>query len=870
MTMNQAADCCTETATGTPAPRFDASTVGLMWGCFFVSGMAALVYQVVWLRMLVLIFGHTVYATTIMLAVFMAGLGLGARFFGIRAARFRSPFRTYGVLEVAIAGLCALTPGLAGLAQSLYVSIQQTLGLSQTPHGILVLLLAAPILLLPTMAMGGTLPILTEALVRAGDGAARTVGVLYALNTFGAVLGAVSTGFLLLPALGNRTTLVLAVLANTVVGVAAIAYGGGAGAFGTATSRNADGASASSDLAQDHHSGNDARAARLVIAALGVSGAVSMLYEVAWTRALALIIGSSTYAFTSMLAGFLVGIAVGAALYSWGAGTRPRSLIAFATIQGGVALTVAGTLLLFERMPDLVLLALRHSHSPSFVVLVQFVLCAGILVPSTVLIGATFPCAAGICIRTPAYAGRDVGTMYLWNTVGSIGGAVLAGFILIPAIGVFNTLKVGVLVNVALAVSLLIADNSPARAMRWGAIGAVPLLAAGVVLIPPWSHAVLSRAPIVYARHYLQEPNKRLSDAVRDREVLFYRDGLGSTVSVTRAGEFLVLRTNGKAESSTAPQAMPTQLMLGHLPLLLHPEPRTVLMIGLGGGISAGAVARHPVEKLDVIEIEPVVIEAARFFTGESGDVLNDPRVRTVIGDARNFLLGTTQSYDVIISQPSHLWVGGVASLFSREFFQLARQHLKPAGFMLQWVQAASMFPVDLKTIVRTFRSAFPATSIWRTGPADFLLLGRVHAVPVDMNLLKARYQGNAALRHDLERIGIFGWSGVLGYFMLGEEEADRYAGDAPIDTDDRLRLEFSAPRALYLDNGVENLELARRFKGGDLPEISAASRAELEQPEVRLWIGATFLAQGAKEEALRYLPRSTVSSSSDDETSPR
>jgi spermidine synthase len=358
----------------------------------------------------------------------------------------------------------------------------------------------------------------------------------------------------------------------------------------------------------------------------------------------------------------------------------------------------------------------------------------------------------------------------------------------------------------------------------------------------------MASGPAVYAKRYLGAEGARPGDARPGREILYYRDGPSATVAVERSASFVSLLVNGKADASTAPADMPTQLMLGHLPLLLHAEPRAILVIGLGSGITAGAVARHPVQRLDVVEIEPAVIEASRFFREEHGDVLTDPRVRVVVGDARNFLLTTEARYDVITSEPSNPWIGGIASLFSLEFFELARRHLQPGGIMLQWIHAYGLLSEDLRMVVETFRTVFPAVSIWQVSPGDFLLLGRVDPAPLDLSLVKARYQTNRAVRRDLERIGLRGWSGLLGYFVLGPEDTARYARGAAVNTDDQLALEFSAPRALYLDTHAENGRELRGFRTTDFPEVTARSLAELENPEVRSSIGATRAALGVKE----------------------
>jgi spermidine synthase len=570
-----------------------------------------------------------------------------------------------------------------------------------------------------------------------------------------------------------------------------------------------------------------------------------MTYEVAWTRALTLVIGSSTYAFTAMLVTFLAGIAGGSALYSWLWGSRTASPAVFAALQAAIGLSFMAVLLVFERMPELFLVALGWSGSAAFV---QLAVSASSLLLPTLLIGATFPCAVAVATRGAARVGTDVGQVYAVNTLGAIAGTVLAGFVLIPAAGVHTSIKLGIALNLLLAVALFAAPPRTTVAWPWGCVAAA-LVGACIFLVPQWDQGVMSSGPSVYAPAYLRKAETApLTNILRNRdEVLFYRDGISGTVSVHREGQNLFLRVNGKTDASTVLD-MPTQLMLGHLPLLVHRDPRAVLVIGLGSGMTAGAVARHAIESLDVVEIEPAVVEAARFFASEHGDVLRDSRVHTVIADGRNFLLTTSNRYDVIISEPSNPWIGGLASLFSVEFFQLARQRLEPGGIMLQWVQGYNLLPDDLRMVVKTFRTVFPATSIWNTTRGDFLLLGRAEPTPLDLKLVEKRFP---RIRPDLLGIGIQAWPGLLGFFMLGEEDTRRFSESAGLNTDDRLPLEFSAPRALYLDTTISNQHLVQGFKTAELPDLTAGSRDFLQRPEVRYWIGAAYLKRQMPEDAL-------------------
>ncbi len=845
----------TPTSMAAVTPR---ATLGLLCACFFLSGATGLVYEVVWLRLLGLVFGHTVYAITTVLAAFMAGLGLGSFLFGRRAARFTDPVRTYGVLEIAIGVYCALLPLLLWLVSAVYPYLYRLLSVSYAAFGFVQFLFIAILLIVPTTLMGGTLPILTQAVARRGQSIGRTVGTLYAVNTFGAVVGVAGAGYFLLPAVGNRAAIAIAALGNVAVGVLAIWFSRrlrvpaseAPPAPAPARTRLAKAEAAPPVTGLER---------RLIAVALGISGAVSMIYEVAWTRALSLVIGSSTYAFSAMLVAFLIGIAGGAALYSWRWGTRRASAGSLAAIQAGIGFTSALVLLAFDRLPEAFLVLLGSTSMGGAEFWQLFVSACSLLLP-TLLIGASFPCAVSAWSTTPERAGEDTGRLYAGNTLGAIVGTVLAGFLLVPWIGVHTSVKLGIVVNLAVAVALCVVGQRPISAWRWAILDAALVVAGIVVFLPGWDLQVMSSGPAIHAPGYLRQARSQpLGAILRTKEVLFYEDGTSATVSVTRSGPHLALRVNGKPDASTDPLDMQTQLMTGHLPLLIHRDPKSVLVVGLGSGITAAAVARHPITSMEVIEIERAVVTASDFFAKENGDVLKDPRVRLVVADARNFLLTTPDRYDVIVSEPSNPWIGGVASLFTRESFEMARSRLKPGGVMAQWVQSYSLMPEDLKMVVATFRSVFPNTSVWHVGAVDYVLVGTLDGGPIDLQGIKARYQANEGLRRDLARGGVLDWPGVLGYFILGGADVARFAEGAPLNTDDRLPLEFSAPRGLYLETSGSNFRLIRSFRSSDLPELAAGDLGEVDRPAPRTMIGRTDLWRKIWDDALVQFRRALV-----------
>jgi spermidine synthase len=805
--------------------------------------------------MLGLVFGHTVYAITTVLTAFMGGLGLGSYVFGRRAAGLSNPIRTYGVLEVGIGLYCALTPGLFWLASRVYLHLPATLTASYEAFSFVQFVLVSAVLLVPTALMGATLPVLVQGLVRSERNVSRTAGLLYALNTFGAVVGVSLAGYLLLPAWGNRTVLWAAAVSNVAIGLTAIRCGSSPPfAQGHRASTAVDARRQASVLKS--RSPGQLREAGLVAAALAASGAVSMVYEVAWARALSLVIGSSTYAFSAMLVAFLLGIAGGAAVYSYFRGARRADAATFATIQAGIGLSVALVVLVFERMPHVLLLALQHSQSPEFVQVVQVMMSSLALLGPSLLIGATFPCAMAACTSMAERVGADTGRLYALNTLGAIGGTTLTGFVLVPAIGVHASIVAGAATNLLLAATLFAAPLRGVSGRRWAACGGCLAAAAMVFLLPRWNAGVMSSGAAIYAGQFLPAVSEgRIASVLRQREIIFYRDGPSATVAVARSGEALSLSVNGKVDASNNLEDMSTQIMLGHLPLLVHQHPRDVLVIGLGSGITAGAVARHPVARLDVVEIEPAIVEASGFFTRENNNVLRDPRTRLIVADARNFLLTTPSEFDVITSEPSNPWIGGVAALFSREFFEIARGRLRPGGVMVQWVHSYGLAPQDLGMIVATFRSVFPATSLWQVARGDYLLVGQAQATPLDLHAIKARWAEVSGLREDFRVMRFEDWPSVLGFFLLAEADVARIPARW-LNTDDWLGLEFSAPRAMLLDTMALNSQTLQRLRTSLLPALTPESAGEIERAKAQYAIGLVPYSQGRWADALARFRR--------------
>lgn len=832
--------------------------------CFFLSGAAGLVYEIVWMRMLSLVFGHTIFAVTTVLAAFMAGLAFGAFLFG-RVIDLRGrPLRVYGLLEVGIGLYALLVPGLLAQAQLVYLVLYRSLGLSFA-FTLAQFVLVFVTLLVPTTLMGASLPVLAKFFVDREDSLGRGVGDLYAVNTFGAVLGSTAAGFVLLPAIGVKATTGFAAGVDVGIGAWALVLDKRVGEF-----REAFSPSPPPTEPRSPGPSSDRPVPMLIwliLAGTGLSGAASMVYEVSWTRALSLVIGSSVYAFSAMLTIFLSGLALGSFLFARIWGSRRVDAALFGSLEvalGFVALAMAPA---FERMPDLVL-ALLKGMSPSAegVLLTEFVVSFLAMIIPTTIIGAAFPCAVQICATVLPRLGRDIGRVYSANTAGTILGALLGGLLLVPWIGTQASMIVAAAVNAAVGMTVL-AMSAPPRFPWRRAVVVVPLVLlfiAGVMFLPRWDSRVMVGGASIYVKRFAfaSAPAALFREVAASRRLLFYREGVNSTVAVERTERMTALRVDGKVDASNG-MDMATQLMLGHLPLLLHPRPERVLVIGLGSGVTAGAVAQHPVvREIDVVELEPAVVAASNFFVEENRNVLRDPRVRLVIGDGRNFILAGEKRYDVISSEPSNPWMAGVANLFSREFYQLARRRLADDGIMIQWVHGYSLFPRELKMIVKTFRQSFPHSTLWRTLRGDYLLVGTGGPLSLDYGLLERRIAASATVQEDLASLRLVSPVDLLTMFFLGEADLARFADGAPQNTDDRPLLEFAAPLALYAETTDENHRLLREVRTTEFPRVVNLPAGLLEAR--RAHFARVYWASGEKEEALDQLRRAPSPDSAD------
>ncbi|HEX5041640.1 MAG TPA: fused MFS/spermidine synthase [Candidatus Polarisedimenticolaceae bacterium] len=770
--------------------------VVLLYLLFFLSGAAALVYEVVWARSLALVFGGSHLAVATVLSVFMGGLALGGWLLGRAADRSRRPLRLYALLELGIAAAALLFEGLLRAYPAIYPPLARLGETSPVWLTLLRVLFAVAAMLLPTTLMGGTLPVLSRLIARQATSVARHLSLLYGINTLGAVLGTLSAGFVLLPRLGVRGATAVAVGINVCVGLVAL---GVAGRFGSDAPSPAGGR-------EDEARARDLPSLpfRLVLLGIGISGFCALAYEVLWTRVLSMVFGTSVYTFTIMLVAFLAGIAVGGqghTLLSRAGGWRTPVLV-FACTQVAIGLCALGASYALGQLPAHASgLQTRLGAGQGEFLARQastFLLAFAYMAVPAFFMGLAFPLAGTIHARRRGHVGAAVGEVLAVNTVGAILGAASAGFLLIRVFGIERALQLLVAVNLGtgllIAASLLPRPRVSAVLGGTAAVGALALVALLPSSMRFWDPKFLA----VYRNNQRQtfDSPEHVRDALRNTDVLYWFEGINETISVIQAkGGTRAFVVNGRVEASTHLEDVQCQRTLGHLPMLAHPAPRKVFVLGTGSGMTLGSVLVHPgVESVTLAEIEPGVFGATRTFGRWNHGALDAGKLRIVRNDGRNFLWTTRERFDVITADPIHPWSGGAAYLYTDEYFRTVSSRLAPGGVACQWLPIYELTLPDLRSVVATFARNFRHVALWLTY-ADAELLGSDVPIRFDRDLLASRLQ-DPTIHADLAEVGMGTPDDFMALFLAGDDALRTFARTGKVNTDDNLSLEFSAPRA--------------------------------------------------------------------------
>jgi spermidine synthase len=773
---------------------------------FVLAGISALIYEVTWVRLLSLDFGVSVYAVSAVLTAFMAGLALGSWLFGRLAARAakqpssRALLLLYALLLIGV-GVCGLlAPLVFRQLGALYVWIYRQFAPDFYTFNLIRFGLAALALCLPTCLMGGTLPVMSQLLIRHDQRRGGDLGALYAANTFGGVLGACASGLFLIRWLGVQGTIDLAVAIDFVcAGVAFVLSQRRADERRPALNKNREprtenrsprrqrgketrrqAVSTTPDIQSDAQPARQAAnsqftirdsqfsisAQRLVLWGFALSGFAALGYEVVWTRLLSIFSLGAVFSFTIMLTTFLVGLALGGALMARRVDRSERPLELFGTLELGIGVAAILILFVFAKLPT-ILAGLTATDTLGKLVYVEFVSAALTMLVPTLLMGAIFPVAARLYSIGPLSdagvpveaVGRRVGRLYALNTLGSALGAAVAGFVLIPLLGLQRAALLLALINLALGAIVLL-QTTPIPRVRL--VGALVVAIMAALLLPPGIYLGFREGTAP--------------------SLAFYREGVDATVSVFDVADppLKISFVNGRSEVPTDPQSMRAFYMLGHLPPLLRPQAQSALMISFGNGIATGAMSRHSIPRIQAVELVAEQVAAAQLYQKENRGVLNYPGLKITIEDGRNYLMRSDEQFDIITADATHPVNSSSWALFTREFYGLVRQRLSSDGVFVQWLPFHDLSSQDFRDIVKTFQSVFPHTSLWYTGGIHSFMV----ATPQPLTRAEV-----LALGPQIEAAGIVDDLGdgqkLVGDFLMDEGAVARYVESAQLVTDD-------------------------------------------------------------------------------------
>lgn len=772
----------------------------IVWLIFILSGASALIYEVIWMRQLTLVFGSTVFATSTVLTAFMAGLALGSYYFGRKIDENKmSPLKIYALLEFGIGGFCLIWPLFLTLLTGIYVLIFRNITSEFYSLSIIRFILTFGILLIPSTLMGGTLPVLTRFFVKRLEQLGTNIGILYALNTFGAVVGTVVAGFFLIEAMGVTWSLRVAIIIN--IGVALVALLLARQTQEIETDDAALSVTTQEETETDEEgaypqeittSGVSRYEQRIVLWAIGISGFCALAYEVLWTRILVFFLGSTTYAFATMLAAFLFGIALGSMILARWVDKIKQPVITFGIVQLGIGLFALVLMPAFEQLYGLTY-ALQSTFGGSR--FWTFFSCFLVMCLPTFLMGASFPLVTKIYTGDAQHLGRSIGNVYAVNTVGSILGAFCAGFILIPLLNIRLSIVLMVVLNTGVGSFLIlkgwrasqdsnsepVSSGSGIRGLFQGLGIGVPIVTVGLAII-----MVLTLNQPLFLKSTIYK-TQRPGDTVVD-----YEEEVDATVTTLKDDEGvfrLYVDANQAADASRWDS--PSHRVIAHLPLLLHPNPKRALVVGFGMGLTSHSITQHGVQ-VDAIELSKGVINAAqKHFKHINEDIFENRLFNYKLNDGRNHILMTQNKYDMISTGIIHPLVSaGSSNIYTEDFYRLCKRILTEDGVMCQWVPLHRLPEDHYKMIVRTFVHVFPETTLWYKYTPDFvILIGTKDPLTINYKNFMERAQ-LPSIREGLSADDLDGMS-LLDSFMMGPKALMEYVGAGPIHTDDRPRLEF-------------------------------------------------------------------------------
>ncbi len=768
---------------------------------FFLSGLTGLVLETIWFRELSLVFGSSSWASGTVTGAFLGGLGLGGLVAAKLVDRVRRPVLLYAALEGFVGLYALLSPLVLAELDVLQYRVLGGAMLSASAYAAIRFVAIFLALLPPTMAMGATLPLLVRGLTQRYEQIGPRIGALYGINTLGAFAGVLTGGFLLLPYLGQQKSIWAVAALSLTVAAAAFLF-----SLLLDKKQTALPEPTGMDLTK---LGKPLQPYAMLGAFMFLSGFSAMLVQVAYTRVLAVVLGSSIYSFTLTVAVFLAGIGLGSLLYASILAGRVKPFRTLAIAQGILALFLVLGVQFADRLPELLMAYAKSGQvATPQIFFVHGGLIAAVLLLPTLAMGISFPAALRLISAGVRRLGYDVGVAYFLNTLGSILGSFLAAFVLIPMIGLQATILNAA--GVAILWTALFASTeggflSKKKILRNAPVAVV--LAVALFLLPGWD---LGRLTSGMFRVGLAQKMAQQDRPVRSR-MLYYKDGPVGTVTVEQRADIRTMRVNGKAEASNRFD-MPTQVLVGLLPMLLHDreEGHKAALIGYGSGVTAGAMLQTPLRSLTAVELEPRVVDASLYFEGVNFHPTDDERMNLVIGDARTVLGYSANKFDVIVSEPSNPWVAGAGSLFTVDFYRRMERRLAEGGIYAQWLQLYELSPENLKILMRGFHKVFPNILVFSASErgVDLILLGKKTPWRLKVNQLIERAK-RAGTQDALSVAHQGGAYDLLSLLAVNDLEVQRFVGSGIYNTDDNGYIEFAGPKDMlqyerYAKNALE------------------------------------------------------------------
>lgn len=777
----------------------------------FFSGAAGLTYEILWNRSLLLVYGSTTYSTAGILAAFMAGLAIGAALIAHWGGRIRAPLRLFAAVEVGVIFFAIIFNRYVELINGWMVSWD---GILNSGSRMVSLFMGASSVLLPTVAMGAALPLLAFALQTVNKGRSATPGILYGMNTLGAVIGAIGAGFLFIPKLGMQGTLVVAILFGlTAIGIALLIEVSPRRKFAGYHPR---------ELPTNPRQG-------AFIVSLLISGACALGYEVVWTRILILIIGSTTYAFSLTVGIFVLGTSLGSLYMGRRVGKLRSPMEVFLHINVAVGLVASVTLYLYGHLPEFYMRLIGPLQDSGGIFLLQAILTGAVMLAPTFLIGASFPVAVRVMKGTESEDdGRPFSAIFGWISAGNVIGVLVTSLLLIPALGLQSTVVALAIGNMGVGLLVVVAYREIRYRTKTVFAVTIGMIALSVIQ-PRWDPIVMTSG--VYAKvpvfRQLAKSDSDLKRILAMYRLEYYKEGIESVVSVVRMPSvsrkpYLALAVDGKVDASTG-KDMSTQVLSGHLPFVFHPEADEILIIGLASGVTVGSVTTHQVRNITCVEIEPAMADAARVFESFNNHALDDPRVNLVFDDGRHYLTVSNRKFDVIISEPSNPWMSGPSRLFTLEFFKLASSRLNSDGIFAQWMPLYGLSQELLAALARSFTEVFPHTLAFRVSEGDMLVLGSQNPLVLSDGAL-VRMFNESLQTSDLKRVGINSPSKLLSLLIGGNKTMKELGKDARLNTDENGLLEFGSPLYLQESTLPENLAFLENIIAVSASEVGNGS----------------------------------------------